>query len=45
MNAIEIKGLTKRYREVVAVDNLSLTVAQGELPARDTPPPSTRFPA
>ncbi len=31
MNAIEIKGLTKRYREVVAVDNLSLTVAQGEL--------------
>ena len=31
MNAIEIKSLTKRYREVVAVDNLSLTVAQGEL--------------
>ena len=31
MNAIEIKGLTKRYRDVVAVDNLSLTVGQGEL--------------
>lgn len=31
MNAIEIKGLTKHYRDVVAVDNLSLTVGEGEL--------------
>lgn len=31
MNAIEIKNLTKKYREVVAVDGLSLCVRQGEL--------------
>ncbi|MBO5789994.1 MAG: ABC transporter ATP-binding protein [Clostridia bacterium] len=31
MQAIEIKGLTKRYKDVVAVNDLSLSVAQGEL--------------
>ena len=31
MNAIEIKGLTKRYGDVVAVDGLSLCIKQGEL--------------
>lgn len=31
MNAIQIEGLTKRYRDVVAVDGLSLCVEQGEL--------------
>ena len=31
MNAIEIKELTKKYRDTVAVNNLSLTVAEGEL--------------
>lgn len=31
MKAIEIKGLTKRYREVLAVDNLSLSIEEGEL--------------
>ena len=31
MNAIEIKNLTKRYRDVVAVDGLSLSVREGEL--------------
>lgn len=31
MNAIEMKGLTKRYRDVIAVDELSLTVQSGEL--------------
>ena len=31
MSAIEIKGLTKRYRDVVAVDNLSLNIEEGEL--------------
>ena len=31
MDAIEIKGLTKQYKDVVAVDNLHLTVKQGEL--------------
>ena len=31
MNAIEIKELTKHYRDVVAVDRLSLTVKEGEL--------------
>ncbi|MBQ7378915.1 MAG: ABC transporter ATP-binding protein [Clostridia bacterium] len=30
-NAIEIKNLTKQYRDVVAVDHLSLEVKQGEL--------------
>ena len=31
MDAIGIKGLTKKYKEVVAVDNLSLSVHKGEL--------------
>ena len=31
MNAIKIEGLTKRYRDVLAVDNLSLTIKEGEL--------------
>lgn len=31
MNAIEINGLTKRYKDVLAVDDLSLTVREGEL--------------
>ena len=31
MNAIKIEGLTKRYRDVVAVDNLSLCIEEGEL--------------
>ena len=31
MHAIEIKNLTKKYKDVVAVDNLCLNVADGEL--------------
>ncbi len=31
MEAIRIEGLTKRYKDVVAVDHLSLTVYKGEL--------------
>ena len=31
MNAIEIKSLTKHYKDVVAVDNLSLSIKEGEL--------------
>ena len=31
MNAIETKGLTKRYKDLTAVDGLDLTVRQGEL--------------
>ncbi|MBE6620194.1 MAG: ABC transporter ATP-binding protein [Ruminococcaceae bacterium] len=31
MNAIQIEGLTKRYGDVLAVDNLSLDIEQGEL--------------
>lgn len=31
MDAIKIEGLTKKYRETVAVDGLSLTVREGEL--------------
>ena len=31
MEAIKIEGLTKKYRDVVAVDNLSLAVHRGEL--------------
>ena len=31
MNAIRIDGLTKKYRDTLAVDNLSLTVEEGEL--------------
>ena len=31
MNAIEIKGLTKDYKDIRAVDNLSLDIREGEL--------------
>ena len=31
MNAIEIRGLSKQYRDVTAVDHLDLTVHRGEL--------------
>ena len=31
MNAIKIENLTKRYRDVVAVNNLSLCIEEGEL--------------
>ena len=31
MDAIKIEGLTKKYKDVVAVDNLSLSVHKGEL--------------
>lgn len=31
MDAIKIEGLTKKYKDVVAVDNLFLTVEKGEL--------------
>lgn len=31
MNAIEIKGLTKHYKDVLAVDDLTLSVGKGEL--------------
>ena len=31
MDAIRIEGLTKKYKDVTAVDNLSLTVKEGEL--------------
>ena len=31
MDAIRIKNLTKKYKDVVAVDNLSLSVCKGEL--------------
>ena len=31
MDAIRIEGLTKKYKDVVAVDNLSLSVKNGEL--------------
>jgi ABC-2 type transport system ATP-binding protein len=31
MNAIKIEGLTKRYRDVLAVDGLSLCIEEGEL--------------
>lgn len=31
MNAIRIEGLTKRYKDVIAVDGLSLCVEEGEL--------------
>ncbi|MBQ3126467.1 MAG: ATP-binding cassette domain-containing protein, partial [Clostridia bacterium] len=33
MTAIQIKELTKRYRELTAVDRLSLTIEEGELMA------------
>ena len=31
MHAIRIEGLTKRYKDVVAVDNLTLSIDEGEL--------------
>ena len=31
MNAIEIAGLTKKYKDVIAVDDLHLTIQKGEL--------------
>lgn len=31
MNAVEIRNLSKRYRDLTAVDGLALTVGQGEL--------------
>lgn len=31
MDAIKIDSLTKKYKDIIAVDNLSLTVKQGEL--------------
>lgn len=31
MDAVKIEGLTKRYKDVVAVDNLHLAVKQGEI--------------
>lgn len=31
MSAIRIEGLTKRYRDVLAVDDLSLTIEEGEI--------------
>ena len=31
MDAIKIEGLTKRYRDILAVDNLSLCIKEGEL--------------
>lgn len=31
MNAIQINGLTKQYKDVLAVDNLSLSIEKGEL--------------
>lgn len=31
MEGIRIEGLTKKYKDVVAVDNLSLTISKGEL--------------
>ena len=31
MTSIKIEGLTKRYRDVVAVDGLSLEIESGEL--------------
>ena len=31
MEAIRIDGLTKRYKDVIAVDDLHLSIRQGEL--------------
>ena len=31
MNAVEIRGLTKRYKDILAVDSLSLEIKKGEL--------------
>ena len=51
MDAIKIEGLTKRYQDVTAVDNLNLSVRQGELfsllgvNGAGKPPPSRCCPA
>ena len=31
MSAIKIEGLTKHYRDIIAVDKLSLCIEEGEL--------------
>ncbi len=31
VNAVELRGVTKRYAELVAVDNVSLTIGSGEI--------------
>ena len=31
MTAVRIEGLTKKYKDVTAVDNLSLSIDKGEL--------------
>ena len=31
MSAIEIQNLTKKYKDVVAVDGLSLSIEEGEI--------------
>ena len=31
MSVIKIENLTKKYKEVIAVDNLSLTIEEGEI--------------
>ena len=31
MNAIEVRGLTKQYRDVTAVNDLNLCIEEGEL--------------
>jgi len=30
MNAVEIRGLTKKFKDIVAVDGLNLTIGEGE---------------
>ena len=40
MNAIEAKGLTKRFGPKTAVNRLDLTVPEGELYAQVKRPPS-----
>jgi len=31
MNIVEVEGLVKRYKELIAIDNLDLTISQGEV--------------
>ncbi|KAF0138494.1 MAG: sulfate-transporting ATPase, partial [Stygiobacter sp.] len=31
MNALEIKSITKKFGEIVAVDDVSLSIAKGEM--------------
>lgn len=31
MDAVTVKGLTKKYKDITAVDNISITVGQGEI--------------